>query len=120
MNEMNLFIENEKRKMELLKSEEYQKLFLIKVIEEWKGHWFKLGEMCIVRKYPFKATKGGTTSYCHCKECRECRENKELYDMYEVVLGEEPIKKKISQIITTTKIGAIIPVDVCKIIKELR
>ena len=120
MNEMNLYLKNETRKAELLKSEEYKKFFLIEVIREDEGSWYKKGEKCVVRKYPFKATSGMTTTYCHCKECIKEREGKELFDMFEVILAEEPLETKITELITTTKIGAIIPVEACKIIKVIK
>lgn len=118
--EISLLMENEKRKAKLLKSIEYRDLFLVEVIREDKGHWYNLKERLIVKKYPFQATEDGTTTYCHCNECETERKGKKLYDMYEVAWAEEPIKKKISKMITVTKIGAIIPVDACKIIKKIK
>jgi len=114
-NNMELFIKNEKRRLESLKKS--QKFFLIRIIKEKKKYWFKLNEMYVVRKYPYKTTKSGTITYCQCEECKKERKGKKLYDMYEVVMAKEPIETKINDIITLTKIDALIPIEVCKILK---
>ena len=53
------------------------------------GWWYedKVGSEIEVRRYPYKATDGGTIDYCHCAECRAERAGKELYEMYEVASG---------------------------------
>lgn len=75
------------------------------MFKKWKGFWFKRGEHYIVRKYPHKSTKEGTSTFCNCNECLKLREGKKLYDMYEVMEEENH--------------GSIIPIEVCKIIRKV-
>jgi hypothetical protein len=55
----------------------------------WKDHWFegKDGTELIVKKYPYKSTKGGQVEYCYCFDCLKNRRGKKLYETYEVVSG---------------------------------
>jgi len=119
--ELKIFIENEKRRMKkVLKQDEY---YLIKIIKEWEKWWFRLNEIYVVRKYPYKATKSGTTEYCYCSDCKKERKGKELYDMYEVIWIENTSNDmnilKIGMDVFG-KIGSIIPIEVCEILKIIK
>jgi hypothetical protein len=59
----------------------------------WDNHWFENmeGTEIIVKKYPYKSTKGGYTTYCNCTECLSDRRGRELHETYEVVSGYENI-----------------------------
>ncbi len=78
-------------------------IITVKVITDW-GWWYKVGEIYIVKKYPYMATKEATLNYCHCSDCCKNRAGKKLYAMYEVVTGEHQ--------------GAIIPVDAVEIVAK--
>lgn len=106
MNGLDLYAKNLERKKMLIAKGDYSEIFIVKVLKRWKGFWFEKGKTYNVKKYPFKSTKEGTTTFCHCSECRKERKGKRQYDMYEVIGGEHH--------------GSIIPIEACKIIGKVK
>lgn len=108
LNDLVLYLKNLLRKRMLIAEGNYSEIFIVKVFTKtfWEDFWFKKGETYIVRKYPLKATKEGTATFCNCNECLKIRKGKKLYGMYEVISGKCH--------------GSLIPIKVCKIIEKVR
>ncbi len=53
----------------------------------WNNWWFegRDGETIIVRKYQYKTTRSGKSTYCSCVDCVIENAGKELYDAWEVI-----------------------------------
>jgi len=63
---------------------------IIEIAKCNNGFWYsdKIGQVFLVKEYPYLAADNGVTTYCNCIECTIKRAGLELSKHYEVINGE--------------------------------